>query len=201
MKLFFRQGFPRSRRPSPGLWRDERGLAAIEFAMILPLMFVMFFGTVEISSGVAVDRKVTLVARTLSDLTSQSVSVSPADLTNFFNASKLIFWPYSETPINASVTQLWIDPANSKAKVKWSKKNDGSIPRTAGTVVDIPSGLIAKDANGKALANQYLIYSEVDYLYTPAVGYVMNRAGVTLSDVNYTRPRQSSCVQYNAVAC
>ena len=37
---------------------DCRGNAAIEFAMIVPLMLVMFFGTVEFSSGVAVDRKV-----------------------------------------------------------------------------------------------------------------------------------------------
>ena len=42
------------------------------FAFIVPLMLVMFFGTVEFSSAVAVDRKVTLIARTLSDLTSQS---------------------------------------------------------------------------------------------------------------------------------
>ena len=42
---------------------DRRGVAAIEFAMIVPIMLVMFFGTVEFSSGVAVDRKVSLVAR------------------------------------------------------------------------------------------------------------------------------------------
>ena len=39
---------------------------------IVPIMLTLFFGVVEFSSGVAVDRKVTLVARTLSDLTSQS---------------------------------------------------------------------------------------------------------------------------------
>ena len=50
----------------------SRGMAATEFAMIVPMMLVMLFGTIEVSSGVAVNRKVTLVARTLSDLTSQS---------------------------------------------------------------------------------------------------------------------------------
>ena len=61
--------------PPRDLSADRRGIAAIEFAVIVPLMLVMFFGTVEFSSGVAVDRKVTLMARTLSDLTSQSPSV------------------------------------------------------------------------------------------------------------------------------
>src|SRR6476620_8022500 len=53
---------------------DRRGLAATEFAIVVPLMLVMFFGTVEFSSAVAIDRKVTLMARTLSDLTSQTPS-------------------------------------------------------------------------------------------------------------------------------
>lgn len=187
----------RVRRAAGGLRRDERGLAATEFAMIVPLMLVMFFGTVEFSSGVAVDRKVTLVARTLSDLTSQFTEVTDAKLTDFFAASSLILWPYGATPINASITELWINPATSKATVQWSRKNDGSTPRAAGTFVTIPAGLIAKDASGNTVANQYLILSEVSYLYTPAVGYVMNRAGLTLSDVNFTRPRQSFCVKYN----
>ena len=51
-------------------------------------MLVMFFGTVEFSSGVAVDRKVTLMARTLSDLTSQSTSVTDTDLANFYDAGQ-----------------------------------------------------------------------------------------------------------------
>jgi Flp pilus assembly protein TadG len=172
------------------LRRDERGLAATEFAMIVPLMMVMFFGTVEFSSGIAVDRKVTLVARTLSDLTSQSLSVTDADLTNFFAASNLIIWPYSTTPISATVTQLYINPTTLKASVQWSK---GSAPRGNGTFVTIPASL--------AVANTYLIYSEVSYGYVPTVGYVMGTAGVTLSDVNYTRPRQSTCVLYGTTTC
>ncbi|MDU6376453.1 MAG: TadE/TadG family type IV pilus assembly protein, partial [Bradyrhizobium sp.] len=66
---------------------DKRGIAATEFAFIVPLMLVMFFGTVEFCSGIAVDRKVTLMARTLSDLTSQSTSVGDSDMSNFFAAS------------------------------------------------------------------------------------------------------------------
>src|SRR6266581_5127871 len=83
------------------LARDRSGIAATEFAMIVPLMLVLFFGTVEFSSGVAVDRKVTLMARTLSDLTSQNISVTDAQLTNFFAAATGILTPYPSTPTNA----------------------------------------------------------------------------------------------------
>lgn len=201
MSAAFKNLIRRVRRTAAGLRGDERGLAATEFALIVPLMLVMFFGTVEMSSGVAVDRKVTLVARTLSDLTSQSVSVTDGDVTDFFAASSLILWPYGATPINASITELWINPSTSKASVQWSRKNDGSTPRAAGTFVTIPAGLIAKDSSGNTVANQYLILSEVSYLYTPTVGYVMNKAGITLNDVNYTRPRQSACVLYKTTSC
>jgi len=173
---------------------DSRGVAATEFAMIVPLMLVMFFGTVEVSSGVAVDRKVTLVARTLSDLTSQSTGVKDADITDFFKASNGIMWPYPSSPVQATISELYIDPATSVARVQWSK---GSSPRGSGSTVTIPSGLIGKDSSGNTLPNQYLIFSEVSYLYQPISGYVMSRAGVTLSDNAYTRPRQSICVFYN----
>jgi Flp pilus assembly protein TadG len=178
------------------LVNDRRGVAAIEFAMIVPIMLVLFFGTVELSSGVAASRKVSLTARTLSDLTSRSVSVSDSDLTNFFAAGGAIMTPYVP-PIynvtNGTITELWIDPSTGNARVQWSK---GSAALAQKSLVSIPPDLIVKDASGNVLPNQYLIFSQVNYLYKPTVGYVMAPAGVTLSDVSYTRPRQTVCVIY-----
>ena len=55
----------RVRALARALSADSSGIAATEFAVIVPIMLVMFFGVVEFSNGVAVDRKVTLMARTL----------------------------------------------------------------------------------------------------------------------------------------
>src|ERR1700677_1280037 len=71
----------RARRSVVDLMENYRGNAAVEFSVIVPVMLVMFFGTVELSSGVAVDRKTTLVARTVSDLTSQLANQSAASTT------------------------------------------------------------------------------------------------------------------------
>src|SRR4051794_4463699 len=111
----------RVRRAVASLRDDCRGIAATEFAMIVPLMLTMFFGVVEFSSGVAVDRKVTLVARTLSDLASQSTSLTDTDFSNFFAASIGILTPYSASPTQATLTELYVDPATHKARVQWSK--------------------------------------------------------------------------------
>ena len=71
-----------------GLLNDRSGLAAVEFAMVFPIMVVMYFGVVEFSSAIAVDRKATQVARTLSDLTSQSISVARCRYQEFWGSGK-----------------------------------------------------------------------------------------------------------------
>ena len=175
--------------------RDRSGIAATEFAVVVPLMLVLFFGVVEFSTGVAVDRKVTIVARTLSDLVSQNTSVTDTQFTNFFNAgnqvmSQYALPPYSASTLHSTISELYVDPNTHTAKVQWSK---GYAIRATGSTVTIPTAL--------KVDGTYLIFSEVSYLYTPTVGYVMASSGVNLSDVSYTRPRQSSCVLYNTTVC
>jgi Flp pilus assembly protein TadG len=157
------------RRSAGGLLRDRSGIAATEFAVIVPIMLVMFFGTVEFSSAVAIDRKVTLMARTLANLTSQGQSVNDAAIANFRAASGAIMTPYSG-PLypapNTTVSELYIDPATGVARVQWSQ---GSAARTVGSPVTIPASLISLDGAGKIIPNQYLIFSEINYLYVPAM--------------------------------
>ena len=168
-----------------GLHADRRGVAAMEFAIIAPIMLLAFFGTVEFCSAIAVDRKVTLTARALADLTSQNVSVTDTQLTAFFNASAKILWPYTNTPL-ATITELYIDPGSLAARVQWSV---GSNQHSVGSTLSIPSAL--------QVPGTYLIYSEVGYRYIPTVGYTMAPSGINLSDVSFTRPRLSSCILYN----
>jgi Flp pilus assembly protein TadG len=191
----------RARLSVAGLLRDHSGIAATEFAFIVPVMLVMFFGTVEFSSGVAVDRKVTLVARTLSDLASQAgPPIDDSYLQNAFTAAIAIVQPYPAAPTKAQLSEIYID-SNRIAKIQWSKAAtiaSGATQATlaasthnAGDIVTVPPDL--------SIARTYLIFSETSYLYTPTVGYVMGQSGVTLSDTSYTRPRQVSCVIYNNV--
>ena len=181
----------RLRRQIGALRGNCSGLAAVEFALIIPLMAVLFIGTNEFSMGVAVDRKVTLMARTLSDLTSQNTSVDDTKLNNFFNAGTAIMTPYEASPVKGTITELWINPSTLKARVQWSK---GAEPRSPGDIVDIPPALLVGDT--------YLIYSEVKYKFVPSVAWFINKTdGITLSDVSYTRPRQGLCVMYKTSVC
>jgi Flp pilus assembly protein TadG len=188
-------------RRARALLEDCRGIVAVEFAVIVPVMLLMFFGVVEFSSAVAVNRKVTLVARTLSDLTSQSPAIVDTDLANFGQTAKAIMTPYPAPILNSTITELYVDATTLVARVQWSKKltidtagvvtvTDSSHVRSE--VVTVPAPL--------RIAGTYLIWSEVGYRYQPTIGYVMAPAGVPLSDFTYTRPRQTRCVHYPVLA-
>jgi Flp pilus assembly protein TadG len=167
--------------------KARSGLAAVEFAMLLPIMMTLYLGCVEITTAVATQRKVTLTAHALADLPSQFTAVTNADMTNILNAASDIIAPYTAAQLKSVVSELSID-ANGQATVVWSDTLNGTA-RTVGTVVGIPANL--------AVPNTYLLLGEAQYGYTPSYGYVVTGT-LTLSDQIYMRPRQSSSVARKA---
>jgi Flp pilus assembly protein TadG len=166
-----------------GFRRDERGVSAVEFAMLLPLMITLYLGTVEISQGVGIDRKVTLTTRTVADLASRVSSINNADMTNLLNASSSVIAPYDVTKLKVTVSLVTID-ANGQAKVTWSDTFQGT-KRAVGSTVTLPAAL--------NVANTSLVWSEVSYNYTPTIGYVIT-GSLNLSDQIYMRPRLSDTI-------
>jgi Flp pilus assembly protein TadG len=176
---------------------DCRGVVAIEFAIIVPVMLLMYFGMEEISSALAVNRQVTLVARTLSDLTSQSSGVADTDLANFAQTAKAILTPNDPSILRSSITEVYIDPATHVARVQWSRALaiDTSGNVTVGTSAHAVSQIVVVPPELN-IDGTYVIWSEVTYNYKPTIGYLMATAGVNLHDFAYTRPRLTTCVLY-----
>lgn len=167
------------------LRRDQRGVSAVEFAMLLPLMVTLYLGAVEISQGVAINRKVTLTSRTVADLASQVSSATGSEMTNLLNASASVISPFDASKVKVTVSQVKID-ANSNATIDWSETLNGT-KRAKGSSVTLPTAL--------KVADSYLIWSEVSYYYTPTIGYVIT-GSLDLKDQIYMRPRLSDKVTY-----
>lgn len=162
---------------------DRRGVSAVEFAMLLPLMVTLYLGGVEISQGVSIDRKVTLTTRTIADLASQVSSINNASMTNMLNAAAAVMSPYPIGNLKLTITCVTID-SQGTAKVAWSDTLNGSA-RAVGSTVTIPTAL--------KVPNTSLIWSESAYTYQPTIGYVVTGA-LNLSDQIYMRPRLSDTV-------
>jgi hypothetical protein len=81
------------------------------------------------------------------------------------------------------VSSITID-ANGKATVTWSDTKNGTA-RSVGSNVTLPTALV--------VANNSLIFSEVEYAYKPTIGYLISGT-LTLKDNLYMRPRLSDSV-------
>jgi Flp pilus assembly protein TadG len=162
---------------------DRRGVSAVEFALLSPLMITIYLGGVELSQGIGIDRKVTLTAGAMANLVAQNSSVSNADITNFFNAAYTIMAPYPTGPLKVVVSALAVD-ANGKATVTWSDAKN-TTARAVGSVVTLASAL--------AVPSTTIVFAEVSYGYTPTIGYIISGT-LTLTDKMYMSPRQSTTI-------
>jgi len=164
-----------------------RGISSVEFALLLPVMMTLYLGTVEISQGVAVNRKVKLTAHTLADLATQYTDITNADMSNILNAGAAIIAPYSATPLQETLSEISINAAGV-ATVVWSDTLNGSA-LAVGSTVNVPTAL--------AVPNTYLILAQVQYAYNPTYGYVVTGT-LTLSDQIFMDPRDSTSVARTA---
>lgn len=160
------------------LARDRRGVSAVEFALLAPMMIGLYLGSTEMANGIGAARKVSLSAYTLANLASQVTTIATSDMTNMLNATSAIIAPYSTSNLKATLSCIKID-STGKATVAWSATLNGTA-RTVGASITIPSSL--------AVPSTQLLFGEVSYAYTPSLGYIITGT-VNLSDQMYMAPR------------
>ena len=167
-------------RPLSSLRRSDRGVAAVEFALVLPVMLVILFGGYEYSRMLAVMRKVTITSRALADLTTHYSSVTGAQMTTVMNASAQIFAPYSTTGMTIVISEVYVS-ALGISTVVWSQATN-TTQLTPNQIVVLPGGI--------AQANSYLIWAQVGYTYTPVFSYLVH-SQIKFNDQLMMSPRIS----------
>jgi Flp pilus assembly protein TadG len=165
---------------------DRRGSSAVEFALLLPLMLIMYFGSIQITDAISADRQVTLVASTVAEITSQYTTVSSTDVSNILAAASSVLTPFPVANAQVTLSSVLID-ANGKATVDWSATLNGT--QRSGTVTgSIPAALL--------IPNTSVIWGEATYNYKPAIGWVVTGT-IPMYDQIFLRPRQSSNVVHS----
>jgi Flp pilus assembly protein TadG len=203
-------------RKTDKLRQDARGIAAVEFAFVLPIMLTLYLGCVEVTQGVIANRQITAVARTIADLASQQTgaltdtgnTANGVDVSQIFAASQALF-PQATTanPVRmtiSSVDFIAVPPActtncSYNAQTSWSVTLNGGTARPCNVVLTpAANGSIASPTTmpvGVYGAGSVIV-ADVTYSYQPTFGYVLVN-NIPIQHTAYMRPRSQQYITLN----
>jgi len=173
------------------LRRSESGTAAVEFALILPVMLLVYIGTLEASTLITMDRKIQSVTGAVGDLVSRAdTTLTAATLTDYFKAASGILTPYPTTDLIQVVTQVEVK-TDGTTRTDWSRQYaNGVLTTLPNTARKIPPEMV-NISKGK-----YIIVSESRMSYLPLYGIVFKTA-IPLYRENYYIPRFGGTITIN----
>jgi Flp pilus assembly protein TadG len=188
-----RQGL---RRLSRAFQRDQAGIAAVEFGYIVPVILLMFVGTVEISRAVSMNRRFDLVTSMVADLVAREKSMTAADLTAVYKIVSQVMNPFDASSLKVSVIPVKASPTDATNTLVYAATtnrpsyNGGSQPAKC-AAYGLTQGLVPKGSS--------VIVVESSYTYTPIVAnYVIGSAVWTSKAI--VSPR-NSCVDFDGDNC
>lgn len=166
--------------------RDQRGVSAVEFALIAPFLILIYFGLAELSQGLMAKRRVSHAASAVGDLVGQTESLNNAQKNDIFAAASNIVSPFPTAPLKLRITSI-TGNASGAPRVDWSDGSPGLEAYDHCAVVpSFPTGLITA-------AGENVIMAEATYTYTSPVAQVLPN-GLTFTERFFLRPRKVSRV-------
>lgn len=146
---------------------DANGVAAVEFAYLVPLLMLITFGTFEIARALFVHKRFQRATAMVGDLIARekfigsTSSDANAALTGIMISGQHVMSPYSADPFKLAVTQLRASATDAKkTKVEWSWSYN-SMPTTGcGSQKSMPADDMVTKGNA-------VILIESSYAYKP----------------------------------
>jgi Flp pilus assembly protein TadG len=172
----------------PGL-DDRRGSAAIEFALLFPMMLALFFGSFEVTNLLMLNLKLTAATEDAANLLAQTRStnnnVTTSELSNLSTAATMEMAPYSAAPYSTAGLQLAFASVNfttasGPATLLWHYELN-SAP-----AVVLNQTVLETLNNGTTSDSAIIVSSQI--AYTSPLSWVLGTS-YTLTDTAYNRPR------------
>jgi len=173
-----------------GFGRNERAVAAVEFALIMPFLLSLYFGSMEASALFTVDKRVNTISATMGDLIAQwdpdDGTIPAATLTTYFAAATGLINPYSSSGVKQVISLVFVK-SDGTTKVLWSTQSGGGTLRTVGATY-APLTTSANTMTNTVARGGCIVAAEVSYSYKPLLGQVFKSA-LNLAHTNYFIPR------------
>lgn len=181
-----------AKRWTSRIGQNTSGVAAVEFAMVVPVMFTLFVGTVEFSQALTVDRRVTISSSLTADLIARapSTGLSTSDVDASMLIVEQIMPPYDTAPLTITIVSVLASSNGSGGltyKVDWSRNNKGNTPYAHNAIyTSIPTGLLS--------AGESVIVAETVYAYNPLIFSYFITSTMNLREKFYLKPRNAACI-------
>jgi len=174
--------------------KAQGGAAAVEFAMLLPILITLFFGVVETTLALLCQADVSMMASTAADLVSQVDQASSSDISNVYSAAGTILYPYYSGGATGKptirITSVVYDSNSTtpttSGKVAWTCTQTGT-----GTLTPA-----SRSVNGTVTFSQPLmttngsvLMAEIAYSYNSPTTKVITGA-INMTNNFYTKPRR-----------
>jgi Flp pilus assembly protein TadG len=156
--------------------KHESGAVLVEFAIVLPILIVLFLGLAEFTEAFSVNRKLAGTAGAVADLVAQEPSVDEAYLADVSSLSQELMKPHDTGPLQLVIVSVVAD-SNNNTTVDWSYPSGAYA---AGGAYVLPD-------NTLTTPNSSLIIAEASYDFTPTIGHFLGTFEMT--EAAYFRPR------------
>lgn len=171
-----------------GFWRDRRGVSAVEFALIAPVMVIFYCGMAEAIQAMMAQRRVSNIAASIGDLVAQNAQLSDTKAADIFAIGNAIMAPFPTTSLRMCLVSVSSD-ATGKDTVDWSVtyNSHANCPAKGAVLAAsvVPAGVLP--------ANQSVIMAKTSYAYVSPIKFVMPRT-LNFYRTYYLRPRRSETV-------
>ncbi len=158
--------------------KARAGLAALEFAILLPMMVLLLFGSVDLIDALGANRRAENVAASLADVVARDTEITDDELTGLWAAIGVLMVPDDPDDVKARITSVEIEDATT-ARIVWSEGR-GMSGLTAGGTIDLPDAMM--------IAGTSVIFAETELHYESPLGILFTGA-VALNHEAYRRSR------------
>lgn len=176
------------------LGRDEAGLAAVEFALILPLLILFSLVMIETSRFLLLNLKLSHVATSMADLATRERDLSVGTLDSLFASVQHLIQPFPFASMGVVIVSGVTENQAHAMTVSWQRRGAGSLTPTS--EVGTAGGAATLPDTIDVGADQTMVVSEAFYQYQPWLLGVI--PAQLLRHVAYFRPRLGLLTQLRA---
>lgn len=134
----------------------QGGLAAIEFALVAPLLIIIYLGSAEVTMALMAYRKLGSAAVISAELASHSPTIDATTTDRILQAASAALAPFEVADFDQRLTAVVVDAAGV-ARVAWSV-GDGADALAVDSIVDVPADLRVPD-EGIVMSEAWLDYA------------------------------------------